>query len=206
APAQDAIKYHVKVFAENFVTKGPYMAKEEDGIPSDETDKLWEDLYQFGITRISEEETLKLPNRTTEIPTMPDQYVVQLDVFHQLHCLNAIRKTLYPERYWDDFDDYYTADGKKNYTSTSAKHYDHCLDSIRQSIMCHGDIATVYWQWMPIRRQPLPRLEITHTCRDFEAIRDWAKEHQLKGDENILQWRPAPLETFKLSPTENVVY
>ena len=57
---------------------------------------------------------------------MPDQYVVQLDVFHQLHCLNAIRKTLYPERYWNEFDDYYTADGQRNYTSTAAKHYGKC--------------------------------------------------------------------------------
>lgn len=72
--------------------------------------------------------------------------------------------------------------------------------------MCHGDIATVYWQWMPVRQQPLPRLEITHTCRDFDAIREWAKAHQLKGDETILQWRPGPEKTFKLSPTENIAY
>lgn len=57
---------------------------------------------------------------------MPDQYVVQLDVFHQLHCLNAIRKTLYPERYWDEFGDYYTSDRQRNYTSTAAKHYGKC--------------------------------------------------------------------------------
>jgi hypothetical protein len=165
---------------------------------------------------------------------MPDQYVIELDVFHQLHCLNAIRKTLFPERYWADFDDYYTEDGRRNYTSTAAKHYgkdvplffrfvlavfsvthdayyytltDHCLDSIRQSIMCHGDVATVYWQWMPVRRQPLPRLEITHTCRDFEAIKEWAKNHRLKGDETILQWRPAPIETFQLSgKDEDYIY
>lgn len=76
---------------------------------------------------------------------------------------------------------------------------DHCIDSIRQSIMCHGDIATVYWQWMPVRQQPLPRLEITHTCRDFDAITDWAKEHRLKMDEVMLQWRPGPEESFLLS-------
>ncbi|KAF2101282.1 hypothetical protein NA57DRAFT_22054, partial [Rhizodiscina lignyota] len=177
SPAQDVIEYETRVFAENFVTKGPYMGREEDGIPTDEADHLWEDLYQYGVSRISTSEAAQLPNRTTSIPTMPDQYVVELDVFHQLHCLNALRKTFYPERYWDEFDDYYTEDGKRNYTSTSAKHYDHCIDSIRQSIMCHGDIATVYWQWMPLRRQPLPRLQITHTCRNFEAIKEWAREH-----------------------------
>lgn len=54
---------------------------------------------------------------------MPGQFVVELDVFHQLHCLNAIRKTLYPERYAGEFDDYFTDSGDRNYTSTSAKHY-----------------------------------------------------------------------------------
>ncbi|KIN09166.1 hypothetical protein OIDMADRAFT_111443, partial [Oidiodendron maius Zn] len=199
APAQDVISYKTTVFAENFVTKGPYMGREEDGLPTDEVDRLWEDLYQYGISHIPANEAARLPNRTTAIPTMPNDFVIQLDVFHQLHCLNAVRKTLFPERYWREYDDYLTAEGERNYTSTSAKHFDHCIDSIRQSIMCHGDIATVYWQWMPVRQQPLPRLEITHTCRDFDAIRDWAKEHRLKMDEVMLQWRPGPEESFLLS-------
>lgn len=36
-------------------------------------------------------------------PTLPipgtEDYLVQLDVWHQLHCLNDLRKLLYPERY-----------------------------------------------------------------------------------------------------------
>ncbi|KAF7186853.1 hypothetical protein HII31_11813, partial [Pseudocercospora fuligena] len=119
---------------------------------------------------------------------MPDQYVVELDVFHQLHCLNALRKTIYPERYKEDMDDFFLEDGTRNFTN-----------SIRQSIMCHGDIATVYWRWMPFRRQPLPRLEITHTCRNFEALQEWAKAHQLLDDDKVLQYRPAPEDTFRLS-------
>lgn len=69
--------------------------------------------------------------------------------------------------------------------------------------MCHGDIATVYWQWLPIRRQPLPRLEITHTCRNFDAIKQWAREHELVGDEQILQWIPADKDSFLLSGFED---
>jgi hypothetical protein len=46
APAQQVIRYMTRVFNENFDTKGPYMGSAEDGIPTDETDALWEDLYQ----------------------------------------------------------------------------------------------------------------------------------------------------------------
>jgi hypothetical protein len=41
----------------------------------------------------------QLPNRTTRIPGDDDGYVVGLDVLHQLHCLNMLRKSLYPDRY-----------------------------------------------------------------------------------------------------------
>ena len=234
APAQDIIKYETKVFAENFVTKGPYMGSEQDGLPTNTTDDFWEELYQRtcwilsswysmflsvadldGLSSISGKEASRIPNRTTLIPETENNYVVELDVFHQLHCLNAVRKTLYPERYWDEFDDYYLEDGSRNYTSTAAKHYgrlnhnwksqksniltliDHCVDSIRQSLMCHSDLATVYWQWMPFRRIPLPRLEITHTCRNFEAVQQWAKDHELEKDP---RWHAAPEESFVLSP------
>lgn len=32
-------------------------------------------------------EAAKLVNKTTPIPDYPGEYVIQLDVFHQLHCL-----------------------------------------------------------------------------------------------------------------------
>ena len=35
-----------KVFPENFENKGPYMGSPETGLPTDETDALWENLYQ----------------------------------------------------------------------------------------------------------------------------------------------------------------
>jgi hypothetical protein len=65
--------------------------------------------------------------------------------------------------------------------------------------MCHGDVATVYWQWGEEKRIPIPSLAITHTCRDFEAIKKWAKEHVIVNDELVLQWHPGPIEDFQLS-------
>ncbi|KAL9117478.1 MAG: hypothetical protein Q9187_005986 [Circinaria calcarea] len=153
SPASDAVAYRNHVFRENFVSKGPYMGRPDgipdEGVPSDQTDALWEDLYQcvlpnnfsiayynptnqepsVGVSQIPYDQARQLPNATERIPGTTEQYVIELDVFHQLHCLNAIRKTLYPERYWDTYDDYYIKDGsppgrgQRNYTSTDAKHY-----------------------------------------------------------------------------------
>jgi hypothetical protein len=46
APAQEVIHYVTKVFPENFRNKGPYMGSPETGLPTNETDILWEELYQ----------------------------------------------------------------------------------------------------------------------------------------------------------------
>lgn len=48
---------------------------------------------------IPEHQARQLPNYTLGIPGMPGQYIIGLDVFHQLHCLNMFRKLMYPERY-----------------------------------------------------------------------------------------------------------
>jgi hypothetical protein len=76
-----------------------------------------------GVSAISSAEAAKLPNRTSAIPSRPNEFVVELDVFHQIHCLNALRKTFYPERYKGAFNDYFDANGQRNYTSTAAHHY-----------------------------------------------------------------------------------
>jgi hypothetical protein len=40
-----------------------------------------------GISRIAMSDAARLSNKTVPIPDDPGQYVVSLDVFHQLHCL-----------------------------------------------------------------------------------------------------------------------
>lgn len=78
---------------------------------------------QDGIVEVSAEEAMILPNATAEMPHKPDSYVVEIDVFHQLHCLNYVRKALYPDRYMKHFRDAYDDDGNRNYTGHDARHY-----------------------------------------------------------------------------------
>jgi hypothetical protein len=53
--------------------------------------------------------------------------------------------------------------------------------------MCHGDVSTIYWRWEWQRQVPLPNMSTTHTCRDFEAIRAWGKEHMIADEEKYLK-------------------
>ena len=88
APAQPAVRYrHIITSAGLVHDKSPYQ-----GAPSNETDRLWKELYNFGLTRISMDEAAQLVDRTVPIPGEPGNYMITLSVFHHLHCLNMIRK------------------------------------------------------------------------------------------------------------------
>jgi hypothetical protein len=93
--------------------------------PSPRVDQAWEDLYGtrttshriashsiptrvtsrashhplihpgFGISWLTPHEASLLPNATSRLVEDPSHYVSGLDVFHQLHCLDLIRKHLY---------------------------------------------------------------------------------------------------------------
>ena len=55
------------------------------------------------------------------------------------------------------------------------EHLDHCVDSIRQSLMCTADISVIPFQWIEEKKQLAARATIPHVCRDFQQIQEWAK-------------------------------
>ncbi|EPE30612.1 hypothetical protein GLAREA_03579 [Glarea lozoyensis ATCC 20868] len=173
SPANGAVEYiKEQPFRAALFNNTPYM-----GYPTDETDKLWEDLYNFGTSTISKAEADKLPNPTLPIPGT-DRYLVQLDVWHQLHCLNDMRKLLYPDRF-DGLEKLRDANGNIDMTDSVFRHWDHCIDALRQSIMCHADVSPISFHVnVPVAKGVFPRLATTHTCRDFSKIQQWAKDHQ----------------------------
>ena len=126
------------------------------------------------MSQISTDLAARLPNATTPVAHQPGQYMVELDVFHQLHCLNLLRKLVYPEKFPTDL----SSSSEKG--TDNIYHLEHCYDSIRQSLMCSSDVSTIFWEWSPENKKMMGNLATTHTCRNFEKIRDWALEHQLK--------------------------
>ncbi|BAE62512.1 unnamed protein product [Aspergillus oryzae RIB40] len=173
SPANDVVEYIPQQhFRAALFNQTEYM-----GFPTDETDKLWSDLYNFGISTITEDEAKKLHS-----PTIPifgtKKYLIQLDVWHELHCLNDLRKTLYPERYtMDSLDSLKFPNGTINRDTDMFRHWDHCIDSIRQALMCHADVSPIPFHInVPARKGIFPRLATTHTCRNFTKIQEWARE------------------------------
>ncbi|KAK5988289.1 hypothetical protein PT974_12433 [Cladobotryum mycophilum] len=161
--------------------------------PSDEVDEAWHGwLREYDHLFMFPQEKAKavgLPE-TIELYNDPGYGAYGLGVYHQMHCLNRIRKTFYPERYYP------------NETQHEVMHHTHhCFDVLRQALLCHGDISVVYW-WNQNythldqhgnRKYTEEYLRMTSEeratgsfvkwdsqlqCRDMDAVNAWAKSKQ----------------------------
>jgi len=76
--------------------------------PGPDTDAEWEDYEiqrPFAITAEQVRKLGKDPETTVKYPDDyglgDDAYMAGLDVFHQLHCFDSIRKEAFKDYYWD---------------------------------------------------------------------------------------------------------
>ncbi|KAM7206081.1 protein of unknown function (DUF3328) domain containing protein [Naviculisporaceae sp. PSN 640] len=82
--------------------------------PGEESDMWWRKVFPIGRGFVQHPDISPVPHG--------------LAVFHQLHCLNALR-----HGYWA------ARDGIEPGHLAQPGHIRHCIDYLRQSIMCHAD-------------------------------------------------------------------
>jgi hypothetical protein len=95
-------------------------------------------------------------------------YVATLDVFHELHCLNLVRKHIRWEQY-------VTPEGRKPST-VEMGHTDHCLNVLREILMCKADISVLSYEWHSDDRHPLANFHMDRECRNWDKIVEWTKK------------------------------
>ncbi|KAM3069011.1 hypothetical protein ACMFMG_004190 [Clarireedia jacksonii] len=117
-----------------------------------ETNKLWADLFPPGFGAIKVEHSWAAEQNLP--PTQGDaadgKAIYTVAAFHHLHCLTVIRTSLFQFNSGRDQLDPWS-------------HISHCLDSLRQGILCLADPA-------------IGPISVEHECRDFEALKAWTAE------------------------------
>ena len=72
-----------------------------------------------------------------------DAYIVEIDVFHQIHCLNTLRKEINFEYYFgDQYPD------RKNLPKFHKIHISHCLYLLLQNLMCQANVDVITHKWV----------------------------------------------------------
>ncbi|RFU24740.1 hypothetical protein B7463_g11598, partial [Scytalidium lignicola] len=183
SPAQDALEYKITKF-ESSIYGGE---TEYQGPLTEYNNRLWKQTYSHMNTHITEEEAKQLPNKTMpEPPYEGSGYLIVLNVFHDLHCIDSLRLGLYyflddqwnstynPYTLFEHPDDALWAKGGRD---LSIMHLDHCIDALRQSTQCNGDITPNVYQWSEKWGEVRAWATIVHECRNFDNIVDWAKSH-----------------------------
>ncbi|KAI8630470.1 hypothetical protein F5Y19DRAFT_474252 [Xylariaceae sp. FL1651] len=125
------------------------------GEPSEELDRAWRSLIRGQAIDLRGEEAEGVADKTYQKPG--GWYLTGPDAFHQLHCLDVLRKALRP--------DYYEL---PNPEPVHTMHVEHCLDYLRQGVMCAADLTMIPVSWSEKRGRILQNTEVVHTCRDFD--------------------------------------
>jgi len=173
------LKYHTVQYNGSFFNKTVFR---NDASP--EVDAAWSSL---GI----DYRAIVVPeDQATASGLSPDQvrindkygggYPANVEGLHHLHCLNLLRKALYYNY------DYYhkLGDGAfKNEDHIVRYHVTHCLDILRQQLMCTVDVGMLgqIW-WDPQAPKPFVDFNTKHKCRNFEEVRRWAGKRQMPED------------------------
>ena len=154
--------------------------------PSAEVDAAWDYISAEGIEAITVPgsvvlKTGKDPTMSVKVPPSwnggSDAYLAQIDVFHQIHCLNELRKEIH-------YDYYYGATPPEQ---LHIDHKNHCIHMLLQNLMCHADVEVITHNWVHNDRiqdpkdKPFPDFNLVKQCRDFDKLLDWTRENAVKG-------------------------
>ncbi|KJA15269.1 hypothetical protein HYPSUDRAFT_149341 [Hypholoma sublateritium FD-334 SS-4] len=177
APANTAVEYYKELipFNGSFNYTSIYR-----GTPNKESDAAWIRISTGGnfflslpTTRINKKQLTMLGEKDTpsKVRYRPEEgggYMAALEVTHQLHCLNMLRKYLHFD-YYGHSDPFFT----KSKPETYRMHLEHCVDNLRQVLMCSADVGMITYEWVRGFSSPYPNFNTRHQCRDFEKIISW---------------------------------
>jgi hypothetical protein len=94
------------------------------------------------------------------LPTLPGETVLQVDVFHQLHCLDRLQRLFNNKGFANEIEQI-----KPFKNATLAVHARHCIDYLRQVLVCQADLTLIPLT-AELRFEDAP----VRMCRDFQKV------------------------------------
>jgi len=161
--------------------------------PSKEVDKAWEALYDTRPIPLTREQVVAMgkdPASSVKIPSDwghgNDSYFGRLDVFHQLHCLDALRR----EARWDHYYARAYPGGFNTTTQIHQLHLSHCAWLLAQKIICAASTDVYTHFWTDTVDHPFPDFGIEQKCKNYDSITSWQRENALNEEAFVKLKRP----------------
>ncbi|KAJ5754098.1 uncharacterized protein N7511_008251 [Penicillium nucicola] len=190
SPLLESVEYYDLEFQAELGVQNEYK-----GHPRPELDAMWNRIGKIHPISMPQKYLGVLNKTGSGISYSEEQgggIMVEIEVFHQLHCLNFLRKVIYA--------DYYTR--PENMPAEFMvgddlfyNHIDHCIDFLRQVLMCAGDVTPVTSNWVLTHHSPHPDFNTMHKCRNFDRLLEFVEENDNGGVPKQTpnpSWRPPP--------------
>ncbi|KAI1506306.1 hypothetical protein F5X99DRAFT_366240 [Biscogniauxia marginata] len=118
-------------------------------------------------------------NRKRDEESNTLEYFASVEVFHQLHCLDLLRKAAHPNY------EYYSQLGEPMFQADElyqlGTHIGHCIDILRQSLTCKPDYSLIGYVYVDGIDFPVPNFPaVKHQCHDFGALQKWTEERAVE--------------------------
>ncbi|KAI1422340.1 hypothetical protein F5Y12DRAFT_763109 [Xylaria sp. FL1777] len=184
SPVYDSIDlglHEIQVNGTLYPPKQPSIARQ---MPNPEADRVWEDYERVRPLRLTKSQLIRMGKDPSKVSKYEDTdwgfgddaYVGDLDVFHQLHCLNTLRQYAYADYY------HMTAINASDENSLMALHVNHCVDILLQEIQCSGNAGFITSGWVQNQRYPQPDMSINRKCIVFENVVAWRNANSVDSD------------------------
>ncbi|GAB7336037.1 hypothetical protein MBLNU13_g08854t2 [Cladosporium sp. NU13] len=178
--------------------------------PGPQVDAAWWSLLDTRPIAITKERVLEIGKDPAEAVKIPeswghgsDMYFGRIDVFHHIHCLDALRKEAYFEHYYGE-----RYPGGLNDTSDfHREHLSHCIYLLLQNVLCSANTDVYTHVWVDNLEHPWPDFEnaldekafselvkpegypVRKANHRFKEVNGWFKDHEDDGD--LVSGQPA---------------
>ncbi|KAJ8121333.1 hypothetical protein ONZ43_g2184 [Nemania bipapillata] len=165
-----------EMFAQRYHNQSIYV-----GQPSPEVDAAWDRIQEPMIWGVSGDDVRRVGKDASKAVKYDsawgfgdDLYMVEVDVFHQIHCLNVLRKGLVT-----NYDYYWGRRWGFEPPLDFKTHIRHCMSLLLQNLMCDADVEIITHEWNEEQPWPFPDFGPVKQCRDFDALLEWAESNKL---------------------------
>ncbi|KAF1968281.1 hypothetical protein BU23DRAFT_480704, partial [Bimuria novae-zelandiae CBS 107.79] len=145
--------------------------------PTEETMAAWNHLTVTPALNLTADEISQLGLSTDSVqwPKSPGGVRIissmgcigYLESAHQLHCLHPTNP-LYT----------HTASKIAEMPAIGEAHLEHCVDVIRQRLICTADTSIVTFRWVKGISGAYPNFHTGHVCVDYEGLLGWVGERK----------------------------
>lgn len=116
------------------------------------------------------------PRDKTNVLALPE-------VFIQLGCVNLLRQHI--NHRLKDNSTYGKNPAFQGSQEDVLHRADLCIERLRETFMCWGDLASILQTLTPVAEGGTPRSNIdlgsSHKCRNFDAVAEWTQENAVKA-------------------------